>query len=158
MIQAQDTIPAVELQIMGDSGPETVNSAELCKDKKVVLFAVPGAFTPTCSAAHLPGFAASAEALKAKGVDSIICTSVNDVFVMHAWGLANGSEDVVMLADGNGEFAEALGLTMDASGFKMGSLRSKRYAMIIENGVVQHVAVDNKGLDLSSVEAILAKL
>jgi len=158
MISEQQSLPSIDLQTMTENGPITLSSDQLFKGKKVVLFAVPGAFTPTCSAAHLPGYVALAEDLRAKGVDDIYCTSVNDVFVMHAWGQASGSPDVKMLADGNGKFAAALGLDMDAQGFNMGSIRSKRYAMIIEDGVVSHLAIDAKGLDQSSAEAILAKL
>lgn len=158
MIKVQQNIPNIEVQIMADSGPQIVQTEELCKNKKIVLFAVPGAFTPTCSAAHLPGFVAAAKSIKDKGVDSILCTSVNDVFVMHAWGQSTGSDEVTMIADGNGEFAKALGLQMDASGFKMGEVRSKRYAMVIENGIVTHLAIDEKGLEHSSAEAVLAVL
>lgn len=158
MISEQQSLPSIDLQTMTENGPITLSSDQLFKGKKVVLFAVPGAFTPTCSAAHLPGYVALAEDLRAKGVDDIYCTSVNDVFVMHAWGQASGSPDVKMLADGNGKFAATLGLDMDAHGFNMGSIRSKRYAMIIEDGVVSHLAIDAKGLDQSSAEAILAKL
>ncbi|WP_299771692.1 peroxiredoxin [uncultured Pseudoteredinibacter sp.] len=158
MISEQQSLPSIDLQTMTENGPITLSSDQLFKDKKVVLFAVPGAFTPTCSAAHLPGYVALAEDLKAKGVEDIYCTSVNDVFVMHAWGQASGSPDVKMLADGNGKFAAILGLDMDAQGFNMGSIRSKRYAMIVDNGVVSHLAIDAKGLDQSSAEAILAKL
>lgn len=158
MIQIQQDIPSVELQIMGENGPQSVQSDELCKNKKIVLFAVPGAFTPTCSAAHLPGFVNCAQAIKDKGVDDIYCTSVNDIFVMHAWGQSAGSGDITMLADGNGEFAKTIDLQMDASGFKMGEVRSKRYAMIIEHGKVTHLSVDSKGLEHSSAEAILAAL
>lgn len=158
MISEQQSLPSIDLQTMTENGPITLSSDQLFKDKKVVLFAVPGAFTPTCSAAHLPGYVALAEDLKAKGVDDIYCTSVNDVFVMHAWGQASGSPDVKMLADGNGKFAATLGLDMDAQGFNMGNIRSKRYAMIVDNGVVSHLAIDAKGLDQSSAEAILAKL
>ncbi|WP_299976453.1 peroxiredoxin [uncultured Pseudoteredinibacter sp.] len=158
MISEQQSLPSVDLQTMTENGPIALNGDQLFKGKKVVLFAVPGAFTPTCSAAHLPGYVALAEELKAKGVDEIYCTSVNDVFVMHAWGQASGSSDVTMLADGNGKFAMSLGLDMDAQGFNMGTVRSKRYAMIVDDGIVTHLAIDAKGLDQSSAEAVLAKL
>lgn len=123
----------------------------------MVLFAVPGAFTPTCSAAHLPGFVVDADNLKAKGVDSIVCTSVNDTFVMDAWGKAHNAEQIVMLADGLGEFAGALGLTQDRTASQMG-IRSQRYAMIVNDGVVEMLNIDEKGLETTSSEAILAAL
>jgi peroxiredoxin len=125
----------------------------------VVLFAVPGAFTPTCSRSHLPGFISQADAVLAKGVDTIACMSVNDVFVMHAWGEAQGVGDkVMMLADGNGEYAQALDLVMDASSFGMGS-RSQRFAIVVDDGVATHVAVEAPGqLEVSKAESILANL
>lgn len=156
-IQTGDSIPEVTLKTMGENGPEAISTADIFNGKKVVLFAVPGAFTPTCSAAHLPGFVVNVDAIKAKGVDTVACTSVNDVFVMNAWGKAQNAEHILMLADGNAELATALGLTLDGSGFGMGT-RSKRYAMIVDNGVVTHLAVDEKGFELSSAEAILAAL
>ena len=150
-------IPDVTLKTKGADGIESVQTAALFANKKVVLFAVPGAFTPTCSEAHLPGFVVHVDDIKAKGVDIVACTSVNDVFVMDAWGKAQNAEHILMLADGNGDLAKALDVTMDGTGFGMG-LRSKRYAMIINNGVVEHIAVDDKGLEKSSAEAILAAL
>jgi len=156
-IQIGDTLPNVELRVMGKDGPEAVNTADLFAGKKVVLFAVPGAFTPTCSAAHLPGFVVKADEIKAKGVDSIICTAVNDVFVMDAWGKAQNADGIIMLADGIGAFASALGLELDLTGIQFGK-RSKRYAMIINDGVVELLNVDEKDLDKSSAEAILAAL
>jgi len=156
-IQIGDTLPNVELRVMGKDGPEAVNTADLFAGKKVVLFAVPGAFTPTCSAAHLPGFVVKADEIKAKGVDSIICTAVNDVFVMDAWGKAQNADEIVMLADGIGAFASALGLELDLTGIQFGK-RSKRYAMIVNDGVVELLNVDEKDLDKSSAEAILAAL
>jgi peroxiredoxin len=122
-----------------------------------VLFAVPGAFTPTCSAAHLPGFVVNVDKIKARGVDTVACIAVNDVFVMNAWGKTQNAEHILMLADGNAEFAKAIDLTLDGTGFGMG-IRSKRYAMIVDNGVVVDVAVDEKGFEVSSAEAVLAKL
>jgi peroxiredoxin len=157
MIQVGDTFPNINVQTMTKDGPTAVNTVELFAGKKVVLFAVPGAYTPTCSAAHLPGFVVNADTIKAKGVDDIVCTSVNDAFVMSAWGQSANAEHLTMLADGNAELANALGLVLDASGFGMGA-RSKRYAMIIDNGVVSHLAVDEAGFELSSAEAILAAL
>lgn len=156
-IQVGEKIPAADLKTMSADGPQAITTAEVFADKKVVIFAVPGAFTPTCSAAHLPGFVVNADAIKAKGVDTIACISVNDVFVMDAWGKAQNAEHLLMLADGNADFAKAIDLTLDGSGFGMG-LRSKRYAMIVDNGVVSHIAVDEKGLDASSAEAILSAL
>ncbi len=156
-IQVGDTIANVNLKTKTAQGIEDVNTAELFSNKKIVLFAVPGAFTPTCSEAHLPGFVVNLDAIKAKGVDTVACLSVNDVFVMDAWGKASNAEHLLMLADGNAEFTKAIDLVLDGSGFGMG-LRSKRYAMIVNNGIVEHIAVDEKGFELSSAEAILAAL
>ena len=159
-IKAGDSLPAdLKLKEMGDGGPKDVTVGEVFKGKKVVLFAVPGAFTPTCSMKHLPGFLEQASAIKAKGVDEIVCLSVNDAFVMGAWGNANSAKGKVrMLADGNGEFTKAMGLTLDASGFGMGT-RSQRYAMIVKDGKVEHLLVEpGPGLTVSSAEAVLSKL
>ena len=156
-IQVGERLPNIELQVMGSNGPEKVQTGDLFARKKVVLFAVPGAFTPTCSAAHLPGFVVDADKLKAKGVDSIVCTSVNDTFVMDAWGKAHNAEQIIMLADGLGEFAGALGLTQDRTASQMG-IRSQRYAMIVNDGVVEVLNIDEKGLETTSSEAILAAL
>ncbi len=157
-IQVGDKIPSVSLQVMGAKGPEKVTTDELFAGKKVVMMAVPGAFTPGCSMTHLPGFVVKVDEIKAKGVDAVICTSVNDVFVMHAWGQNQNAEHITMLADGNGALASELGLSMDASGFEMGPLRSQRYAMIVNDGVVELLNVDTKGIDKSSAETILAAL
>jgi peroxiredoxin len=158
-VKIGDKLPAVTLQIMGDSGPQAITTAELFDGKKVVLFALPGAFTPTCSAKHLPGFVQHADALSAKGVDRIICLSVNDVFVMNAWGKDQQVGDsVVMLADGNGDFTRALGLEMDGSGFGMGQ-RSQRYALVAEDGVITTLAIEQpREFKVSSAEAVLAAL
>ncbi|WP_286221188.1 peroxiredoxin [Marinobacter apostichopi] len=156
-IQVGERLPNIELQVMGSNGPEKVQTGDLFAGKKVVLFAVPGAFTPTCSAAHLPGFVVDADTLKARGVDSIICTSVNDTFVMDAWGKAHNAEQIVMLADGVAEFARAIGLTQDRTASQMG-IRSQRYAMIVNDGVVEVLNIDEKGLETTSSEAILAAL
>ncbi len=156
-IQIGDTLPNVELRVMGAEGPEAVNTADLFAGKKVVLFAVPGAYTPTCSAAHLPGFVVKADEIKAKGVDSIICTAVNDIFVLDAWGKSQNADEIIMLADGIGEFAAALGLEFDLTGIQFGK-RSKRYAMIVNDGVVELLNVDEKDFDKSSAETILAAL
>ncbi len=158
MIQEGDKIPAGSFKLMGAEGPADVSTDDLFRGKKTVLFAVPGAFTPTCSAAHLPGFVVNADAIKAKGVDNIICMSVNDVFVMGAWGESQNAENIIMAADGNGEYATALGLTMDGSGFGLGT-RSQRFAMIADDGVVTHLALEEgPGLENSSAEAILEQL
>ncbi|MHC4972586.1 MAG: redoxin family protein [Planctomycetota bacterium] len=134
-IQVGDSIPAATLRTMSDEGPVEVEASEFFNGKKVVVFAVPGAFTPTCNH-HLPTFVENADAIKAKGVDEIACLAVNDPFVMGAWGRANGAEGrVTMLADGNAEFSAALGMTFDGAGFGLGE-RSHRYAMVVENGVV----------------------
>ncbi len=157
-IQVGDNIPQATLKVMGDNGPEDVSTTDLFGNGKVVLFAVPGAFTPTCTKAHLPGYVVHADDLKGKGVDKIVCMAVNDAFVMDAWGKAQNAENLTMVADGNGEFTKALGLTMDASGFGMGQ-RSQRFALVAENGKVTHLAVDEGGaLEVSSAEAVLAAL
>ncbi len=158
-IQAGEKMPSGAFGVMTDAGPGAISTEELFAGKKVVLVSVPGAFTPTCSASHLPGFVNQADALLAKGVDSIACMSVNDVFVMHAWGKDQKVADkVMMLADGNGEYARALDLEMDGTAFGMGT-RSQRFAIIVDDGVAQHVAVEAPGkLEVSKAEAILAKL
>lgn len=157
-IKIGDTIPQAKLHIMGEKGPQAVNPDELLKGKKVVLFAVPGAFTPGCSLTHLPGYVVNADKIKAKGVDSIICMAVNDAFVMDAWGKQQNAEELIMLADGNGDFTRALGLEMDASGYGMGK-RCKRFAMIVEDGTVKLLNIDESGgVKLSAAEVILEAL
>jgi peroxiredoxin len=158
-IQEGERIPAATLKHKTAEGIEDIGTDELFSGKKVVLFALPGAFTPTCSAKHLPGFVASANDIKSKGVDTIACLSVNDAFVMEAWGRdQNVGDNVLMLADGNGDFSKAIGLDLDASGFGMG-LRSQRYAMIVEDGVVKKLNIDPPGtFETSSAQAILAAL
>ncbi|MBI1778465.1 MAG: peroxiredoxin [Proteobacteria bacterium] len=158
-IKVGDKVPAAKLRQMTSDGAKDVIPTELFANKKVVLFALPGAFTPTCSAKHLPGFRDKAADLKGKGVDMIACLSVNDAFVMDAWGKSqNVGDKVVMLADGNGDFTRAVGLEMDGTGFGMGK-RSKRYAMVIENGVVKQLEVENPGeFKVSSAEHILSVL
>lgn len=156
-IKVGDKIPAVSFKTMGEKGPETISSDAIFSGKKVVLFAVPGAFTPTCSMAHLPGFVVNVDDIKAKGVDTVACMAVNDAFVMGAWGKSQNAEHLLMLADGNAEFTEATGLVLDASGYGMGK-RSKRFAMIVDNGVVTYLGVDEKELAASSAEAILKAL
>lgn len=154
-----DRIPDVQLMTTTGGRPTPVRSGEVLGRGKVVLFAVPGAFTPTCSDHHLPGFVLRADELRQKGVDTIACVSVNDPFVMDAWGSDRGvGDDVVMLADGNGEFTEAMGLTMDGSSFGLGT-RSQRYAAVIDDGVVTALRVESgPGLDVSSAESVLAEL
>lgn len=157
-IEVNDKLPSVTLKVMGAEGPEDATTESLFGGKKVVLFAVPGAFTPGCSMTHLPGFVVLADQIKAKGVDSIICLSVNDAFVMDAWGKAHNAEEIVMLADGHAEFTKAVGLTKDATAAQMG-IRSQRYAMIVEDGVVTHLNVEPaRGIDVSSAETMLALL
>lgn len=158
-IQVGEKIPDVGLTTMADDGPAGMSADDLFGGKKVVMFALPGAFTPTCSAKHLPGFVGNAAAIKAKGVDTIACLSVNDVFVMGAWGKDQSvGEDVVMLADGAAAFSKALGLEWDLSERGLG-MRSQRYAMIVEDGTVTHLAVEEAGgFDVSSAESVLAAL
>ena len=153
-----DALPKVAVKVMGEKGPEDLNIGEFAADKKVVIFAVPGAFTPTCSAAHLPGLVANADKIKAKGVDAIICLSVNDAFVMNAWGSAQNAEELIMAGDGNGDFTSAMGLTLDGSGFGLGQ-RSSRYALIAENGVITQLNAEQGGaFEVSSAEAIMEVL
>jgi peroxiredoxin len=158
-IQVGDKIPSATLTTMTPDGPGPVKTDEFFAGRKVVLFSVPGAFTPTCSAKHLPGFVENADGILAKGVDAIACMSVNDAFVMHAWGESAGvSDKIVMLADGNAEFAKALGLEMDASGFGMG-LRAKRFSVIVEDGTVTELNVEEPGaFQVSSAEHALTQL
>ena len=158
-IQVGDKVPSTTLQHMTDSGPADISTDEVFGGKKVVLFALPGAFTPTCSAKHLPGFVQQAEAIRAKGVDTIACLSVNDAFVMGAWGKDQGVGDkVLMLADGSADLTKALGLELDLNSRGFG-LRSQRYAMIVDDGVVTAVNVEQGGaFEVSSAEAILAAL
>ncbi|MFT4027651.1 MAG: peroxiredoxin [Novosphingobium sp.] len=157
-IAVGDTLPDTKLTKATENGPEAVQAADYFKGKRVALFSVPGAFTPTCSAKHLPGFVDKAAELKAKGIDEIACTAVNDAFVMGAWGKAAGSPDVTMLADGNGEFAQALGLTMDGSGFGLGQ-RGSRWSAVVNDGVVEQLNVEAPGaFEVSSAEYMVGKL
>ncbi len=157
-IQEGEKLPEATMHLMGERGPKAVTTAELFADKTVVVFAVPGAFTPTCSQAHLPGYVVNADKLKAKGVDSILCISVNDAFVMDSWGKEHNAGDLLMVGDGNGDFTRALGLEMDASGFGLGT-RSQRYAMVVNDGVVTKLAVEDAGaFAVSKAEAILEEL
>jgi peroxiredoxin len=153
-----DKLPDVKLTKAGAEGPEAVQSSEYFKGKRVALFSVPGAFTPTCSAKHLPSYVEKAADLKAKGIDEIACTAVNDPFVMGAWNERDGGPDVTMLADGNGEFAQALGLTMDGSGFGLGQ-RGSRWSAVINDGVVEQLNVEAPGdYSVSSAEAMYKSL
>ena len=160
-IKVGDKLPAATFSAGTAEGPKPMTTDEIFAGKKVALFAVPGAFTPTCSARHLPGYVDNGAALKAKGVDTIACLSVNDAFVMGAWAQANdlnGTDDVVMLADGNGDFTRAVGLALDAKGFGMGE-RSQRYSMLVKDGVVDQLNIEQGGeFKVSSAEHLLAQL
>ena len=157
-IAVGDKIPSGGFKIMTGEGPKDISTDEVFKGKKVVLFAVPGAFTPGCSNTHMPGFVVNADKIKAKGVDTIACMAVNDAFVMGAWGKAQNADEILMLADGNGDFTKAIGLELDGRGFGMGT-RSKRFAMIVDDGKVTHLAIEPPGgIVVSAAEAILEKL
>jgi len=158
-IKVGDKLPTVSLKYMNKDGMQTATTDELFKGKKAVLFGLPGAFTPTCSAKHLPGFVTNAADIKKKGVDLIACLSVNDAFVMDAWGKAqNAGDKVLMLADGNGDFAKATGLTMDGTGYGMG-LRTSRWAMVLDDGKVKTLNVEAPGaFEVSSAEAVMKAL
>jgi peroxiredoxin len=158
-IKAGDRMPAGSFKTMSKDGPRDLSTDELFKGKKVVLFSVPGAFTPTCDAKHLPGFLQLADQFKAKGIDTVACMAVNDVFVMSAWGKASGAGDkVVMLADGNGEYAKALGLTMDASRFGMGT-RGQRFAIVADDGVAKQVLIEAPGeFKVSAADHVLGMI
>jgi peroxiredoxin len=157
-IQVGDKVPSVTLKHLTDNGMQEISTDEVFKGKKVVLFAVPGAFTPTCSVKHLPGFVQQTDAFKAKGYD-VVCLAVNDPFVMQAWGRANNVDGkVFMLPDGNAAFTKALGLEMDGSGFGLGT-RSQRFAMVVEDGVVRKLAVEAPGaFEVSSADAVMKEL
>lgn len=159
MIKVGDRLPEAEFITMTADGTQKFTADTVFAGRKVVLFAVPGAFTPTCSMNHLPGFVKEVDAIKAKGVDTIACTSVNDVHVMNAWGRSSGADGkILMLADGNGAFAKAVGLEVDLSAHFMGS-RSKRYSMIVEDGVVKELNVEDKpGVNVSGADTILKQL
>ena len=157
-IEPGQSVPDTTFMAMTPDGPAPISGSEFFSGKRVVLFAVPGAYTPTCSAKHLPGFKEHAADLKAKGIDTIACTSVNDVFVMNNWAKDQGADDVVMLADGNGEFAKAIDLEMDGSSFGMGT-RSQRYAMVVNDGKVEQLFVEGPGeFKVSSAEHVLNNL
>jgi len=157
-IKEGDKLPEATMHMIQDGRPTPVTTSDLFVGKKVVVFAVPGAFTPTCSQAHLPGYVVNADAIKAKGVDSIVCISVNDAFVMDSWGQDRNAEELLMVGDGNGDFTKALGLEMDGSGFGLGT-RSQRYAMVVEDGTVTNLAVEDAGqFEVSKAEAMLEAL
>lgn len=158
-IQVGDAVPSVTLFEMADNGPAPVTTAELFRGKKVALFGIPGAFTPTCSESHLPGFLAQAEALAAKGVDSIVCIAVNDAFVMGAWGKDRGVGNAIrMIADGDAEFTKEAGLEFDLTGNGLG-LRCQRFAMIVNDGTIDWLAIDEPGaFEVSSAQAVLDAL
>jgi peroxiredoxin len=158
-IQVGDRLPQATFRVMTAEGPAPKTTDDLFKGRKVVLVAVPGAFTPTCHRNHLPGYVQKRDEIKTRGVDSILVTSVNDVFVMDAWGKASGAEGIELLADGNGDFAKALGLTMDGSGFGLGT-RSQRYSMVVEDGIVKSLNVEDtpSKADISGAENLLKDL
>jgi len=157
MIEVGAALPETTFSMIADGDMKNPKTSELFAGKKVVLFAVPGAFTPTCSQAHLPGYITHADKLADKGVDSIICISVNDAFVMHAWGESQNAENITMLADGNGQFAKLIGLDMDTDTF--GGIRSQRYSMLVDDGVVKVLNVEDAGkFEVSDAETILKAL
>ncbi len=157
MIAVGATMPEATLSTLADGEMQNLHTTTLFNDKKVVVFAVPGAFTPTCSQAHLPGYVALADKIKAKGVDSIICLSVNDAFVMNAWGKANNADEILMFADGNGDFTQKIGLDMDTDTF--GGIRSVRYSMLIEDGIVKAINIEDPGrFEVSDAETMLKLL
>ena len=157
-IKTGERLPDSTLTVMREKGPAPLSTHDIFAGRKVILFSVPGAFTPGCSLTHLPGYVVNADNIKAKGVDSIVCMSVNDAFVMDAWGKSQNAEELLMLADGNGEFTAALGLELDGSGFGLGT-RSQRFAMIVEDGSVTHLNVEpGAGVDVSSADTIMGLL
>ena len=158
-IKAGERVPVGKFKVMGESGPQDLTTAQLFDGKRVVLFSVPGAFTPTCSAKHLPGFIEQAAALHAKGIDTIACMAVNDAFVMNAWAKSAGAgTSVQMLADGNGDYARALGLELDARGFGLG-MRGQRFALLVDNGVATKVFIEGPGeFKVSAADYVLGQL
>ena len=157
-IQVGDKVPSATFKVMTADGPQDMSTDEVFSSKKVVFFAVPGAFTPGCSMTHLPGFVINADAIKAKGADTIACMAVNDAFVMGAWGQGQNAEEILMLADGNGEFTAALGLELAASGFGMGN-RAQRFGMIVDDGTVSYLGIEAPGeIKVSSAEMMLENL
>ncbi|MBX2859150.1 MAG: peroxiredoxin [Cellvibrionaceae bacterium] len=156
-IKVGDKLPEATFQVKTAEGIDQVSLASLAAGKKIVIFAVPGAFTPGCSMTHLPGFVVNADKLQAAGVDSIVCVAVNDAFVMGAWGEAQNAEEIVMAADGSGKFTQAVGMELDLGEMGLG-IRSKRYALIANDGVVSYLGVDAKEISASSAETVLAEL
>ncbi|MEQ8953769.1 MAG: peroxiredoxin [Gammaproteobacteria bacterium] len=157
-IKVGDKVPKGKFKVMTADGPKDMDSNEVFSGKKVVFFAVPGAFTPGCSMTHLPGFVVKADEIKARGADTIACMAVNDAFVMGAWGKAQNADEILMLADGNGDFTRAIGLELDASGFGMGS-RSQRFGMIVDDGTLSYLGIEAPGeIKVSSAEAMLEAL
>ena len=157
-IKTGDKIPAGTLKTMGAEGPTDLSTDDIFAGKKVLLFAVPGAFTPGCTLTHLPGYVVNADKIKAAGIDTIACMAVNDAFVMDAWGKSQNAEELLMLADGMGEFTAALGLELDGSAFDLG-IRSQRFALIAEDGVITHLNVEpGPGVDVSSAETMMGLL
>lgn len=156
-IKVGDKIPAATFKIMGEKSPQDITTETLLNGKKVALFAVPGAFTPGCSVTHLPGFIIYADKIKAKGVDSIVCLSVNDAFVMDAWKKSQNAEEIEFIADGSAVFTRLIGMELDATAGGLG-IRSKRYAMVVDNGVVTYLGQDDKGVEKSSAETVLENL
>lgn len=153
-----DMLPYGSFQVMGEEGPQTIDVTEFFANKRVLMFAVPGAFTPTCSASHLPGYVVHYDAFKEKGIDEVVCLSVNDVFVMNAWGKAQNAENIVMAADGLAELTTSMGLELDISAAKMG-VRSRRYAMLVDNGIIQQLWLEEPGeFKVSSAEYVLSQL
>jgi len=158
VVQVGDSIPNLTLKILGENGPEDITTLDIFSGKKVVMFGVPGAFTPPCSRSHLPGFVVNADIIKGQGVDTIVCTAVNDAFVMDAWSKAGNAEEILMLSDGNCELANALGVTMDGSGIGLGT-RSRRYSLVAEDGKITVLNLEKGGaFEVSSAEAILEVL
>ncbi len=157
-ISTGESLPDVKMMKAGEAGSEAIQTSDYFKGKRVALFSVPGAFTPTCSAKHLPGFVEKAADLKAKGIDEIACTAVNDAFVMGAWNVASGSKDITMLADGNGDFAKAVGLELDLTGGGLGH-RGQRFSMVINDGQIEQLNVEAPGeFKVSSAEHMLSQL
>ena len=157
-LKAGDSIPAATLATMTEAGPKPLTTDEIFKGKKVVLFAVPGAFTPLCSGQHLPGYVKLAKEIKAKGVDTIACVSVNDVFVVGAWGKSQGADEILLLADGNAAFTKAMGLELDGTPMNLG-IRSQRYAMIVDDGVVRSLNIEEgPGAEKSGAKTMLEQL
>ncbi len=157
-IKIGDALPNTTFKIMTDGGPKDVSTQDFFANRTVALFAVPGAYTPTCTAKHLPGYVDAFSALQNKGVDVIACVAVNDIFVMDAWGKSCSAQNVTMLSDGNGEFTQSMGLTLEAQGYGMGT-RSQRYSMLVKNGIIEKLFLENPGtFEVSSAEHLLAHI